>query len=222
MTSPPPVRTLIVEDDPRIAALHRTLLTQAGGFEVLGIAETLRVARAMAKTLRPDLLLLDVHLPDGRGLDLLRELRAHSARLDAILLTAASDTPSVGDALALGAADYLVKPCAPERFAQALGRVRERAALWRQGEVRQGDLDALFSLSRPTAPAAGLDPETLRLVRATLRDGPPRTANEIGQALALSRVTAWRYLEHLVAGGEATAETDTRGVGRPVKRYRRA
>ncbi|WP_216322368.1 response regulator [Deinococcus aestuarii] len=216
----PPIRTLVVEDDPRIAALHRGLLESAGGFEVLGTAETLRVARAMAQTLRPDLLLLDVHLPDGRGLDLLRELRLHSTRVDAVLLTAASDTPSVQDALALGAADYLVKPCSPERFALALDRVRERAALWRQEAVRQGHLDALFL--RPTAPASGLDPATLGRVRGALRDGLPRTASEVGGLLGLSRVTAWRYLEHLVVEGEAAAEADARKVGRPVKRYRRA
>ncbi|GMA15994.1 response regulator [Deinococcus metallilatus] len=215
-----PIRTLIVEDDPRIAALHRGLLEGAGDFEVLGTAETLRVARVMAGTLHPDLLLLDVYLPDGRGLDLLREWRARSERVDAILLTAASDIPSVQDALALGAADYLVKPCTPERFALALDRVRERAALWGQDAVRQGHLDALFA--RPPVPASGLDAETLHRVRAALRGGGAYSASELGQALGLSRVTAWRYLEHLVEAGEASAETDARGIGRPVKRYRRA
>lgn len=219
--TPAPIRTLIVEDDPRIAALHRQWLEGAGAdFEVLGTAETLRVARAMARILRPQLLLLDVYLPDGRGLDLLRELRAHSERVDAVLLTAASDVPSVQEALALGAADYLVKPAAPERFALALDRVRERAALWRQDAVRQGHLDALFTATAP--PTSGLDPETLQRVRAALRGGADASAREVGQLLGLSRVTAWRYLEHLVETGEAHPETDARGVGRPVKRYRRA
>lgn len=215
-----PIRTLIVEDDPQIAELHRRLLERAGGFEVLGSAETLRIARAMSRTLRPDLLLLDVHLPDGRGLDLLRELRLEGAQVDAVLVTAASDTPSVQSALLHGAADYLVKPVTPERFALALERVRERAALWAQRDVRQGHLDALFT---PLADdGSGLDAETLRRVRAALRDGAPHTAQEVGQALGLSRVTAWRYLEYLTAQGEATAAADARSVGRPAKRYRRA
>ena len=214
------IRTLIVEDDPRIARLHRGQLEGAGDFEVLGTAETLQVARVMAETLCPDLLLLDVYLPDGRGLDLLRELRARGQRVDAVLLTAASDIPSVQEALALGAADYLVKPCTPERFALALDRVRERSALWQQEAVWQGHLDALFA--RPPLPASGLDPETLHRVRATLRSGRAYSARELGQTLGLSRVTAWRYLEHLVEAGEACAATDVRGIGRPVKRYRRA
>lgn len=216
-----PIRTLIVEDDLQIAALHRRLLTEAGGFEVLGYAETLRVARAMTATLAPELLLLDVQLPDGRGLDLLRELRAGGARLDAILVTAASDTASVQDALAYGAADYLVKPVTPERFRQGLERARERAALWRRPDVRQNDLDALFRGS-PESPAPGLDPGTLQRVRAALRAGGGHTAAEVGAALGLSRVTAWRYLEQLAQSGEAVAETDAGTVGRPAKRYRRA
>lgn len=220
VSSPPPLRVLIVEDDPQIAALHWRLLERAGGFTVLGQAESLRVARAMLRTLHPDLLLLDVHLPDGRGLDLLREARVSGAQVDAILVTAASDAPSVQDALLHGAADYLVKPVTPERFTLALERARERAALWAQGDVRQGHLDAL--LAPPSAPdAAGLDGDTLRRVRAALRDLGEASAAELGTRVGLSRVTAWRYLEHLVETGEASVGTDARTGGRPAKRYRR-
>ncbi|WP_412026545.1 response regulator [Deinococcus yunweiensis] len=221
MTTPSPtIRTLIVEDDPQIAALHTRWLTAAGGFEVLGFAETIRIARAMTATLRPALLLLDVQLPDGRGLELLRELRVGGARVDAILVTAANDSASVQDALIHGAADYLVKPVTPERFRLALERARERAALWAQPGVNQGDLDAL--LGTPAPATSGLDAETLQRVRVALRGGPPRTAAELGAGLGLSRVTAWRYLERLVEMGEATVETDVGTVGRPAKRYRRA
>lgn len=177
----------------------------------------------MARGLSPELLLLDVQLPDGRGLELLRELRVAGARVDAVLVTAASDPVSVQDALIHGAADYLVKPTTPQRFAQALGRVQERASLWRHGEgggVRQGDLDALFQL--PRSPASGLDAETLGRVRAELRRGPARTAAELGASLGLSRVTAWRYLEYLCEQGEAQSEQGAAGPGRPAKRYRRA
>ncbi|UBV42732.1 response regulator [Deinococcus taeanensis] len=215
----PPLRVLIVEDDPQIAALHWRLLDRAGGFTVLGQAESLRVARAMIRTLRPDLLLLDVHLPDGRGLDLLREARVSGERVDAILVTAASDAPSVQDALLHGAADYLVKPVTPERFLLALDRARERAALWAQGHVHQGHLDALFT--PPTPDAAGLDGDTLRRVRVALRDHGEVSAAELGAQLGLSRVTAWRYLEHLVDTGEASVSTAAPTGGRPAKRYRR-
>lgn len=215
------IRTLLVEDDPQIMALHTRLLAQEPDFELVGAAETLRIARAMAWGLRPDLLLLDVQLPDGRGLDLLRELRAAGLPTDALLITAASDSASVQDALLHGAADYLVKPASPARFAQALGRARERAALWSQGGVRQGDLDALFAASPPGP--SGLDPVTLARVRAELRRSPqPRTAQDLGSSLGLSRVTAWRYLEYLCEQGEAHSETGPGGPGRPAKRYRRS
>jgi len=111
-------------------------------------------------------------------------------------------------------------PVTPERFTLALERARERAALWAQGDVRQGHLDALFA--PPAAPdATGLDGDTLRRVRAALRDLGEASAAELGTRVGLSRVTAWRYLEHLVETGEASVGTDARIGGRPAKRYRR-
>ena len=86
--------------------------------------------------------------------------------------------------------------------------------------MRQGQLDALFTPA--PADAAGLDPDTLRRVRTALREGGPVSAAELGVSLGLSRVTAWRYLEHLVESGEASVSTDARTGGRPAKRYRRA
>ncbi|WP_019011153.1 response regulator [Deinococcus aquatilis] len=219
MPTTPLLRVLIVEDDPLIAALHWQLVERAGGFTVLGQAESMQVARAMIRTLRPNLLLLDVYLPDGRGLDLLRETRLAGELVDAVLVTAASDALSVQDALLHGAADYLVKPVTPERFSQALERVRERAALWMQGDVQQGQLDALLTPQTPDA--AGLDGETLRQVRLALRTVTEVSSTELGTQLGLSRVTAWRYLEHLVQTGEARVSLEARTVGRPTKRYRR-
>lgn len=213
------IRTLIVEDDSQIAALHARLIGQDAAFTVVGQAESLRVARAMTRTLNPDLLLLDVYLPDGRGVDLLREFRLEGRRVDAILVTADSDSRTVQDALIHGAADYLVKPAAPERLAQALARARERHALWQQPGIRQGDLDLLFHAVPPAA--SGLDAQTLQRLRTELRSGEARTAAELGTALGLSRVTAWRYLEYLIEQGEVAADSEPRSVGRPVKRYRR-
>lgn len=139
--------------------------------------------------------------------------------MDAILVTADSDSRTGQDTLIHGAADYLVKPATPERFALALARARERQALWQQPGIKQGDLDALF---QTMSSAGGLDHHTLQRVQGELRNGESRTAAEPGTALALSRVTAWRYLEYLIEQGEVAVESEPRSVGRPVKRYRRA
>ncbi|ADV67067.1 response regulator [Deinococcus maricopensis] len=214
------IRVLIVEDDADIARLHWAFVERTPGFKVVGRAESVAVAEAMVTALHPDLLLLDVYLPDGRGLDVLRALRARGSHVDSILVTAANDLGNVQDALAAGAVDYLVKPVEPARLQVALGRARERADARRQATLGQARLDALFG-APPSAPP-GLDAETLARVRAALMDGAARTAAEVGAAVQLSRVTAWRYLEHLVEGGELVMDTERAPVGRPTKRYRRA
>ena len=73
------IKILIVEDDPAIAEIHRRFVQRLAGFEVLGVALTLFDAREQIAILKPDLVLLDVWLPDGEGFSLLRELRQSGA-----------------------------------------------------------------------------------------------------------------------------------------------
>ena len=89
------IKILIVEDDPAIAEIHRRFVQRLPGFEVLGVALTLFDAREQIGILRPDLVLLDVWLPDGEGFSLLRELRQAGASLDVILLTAAREAAAL-------------------------------------------------------------------------------------------------------------------------------
>ncbi|WP_407571515.1 response regulator [Deinococcus altitudinis] len=220
LTVPAKITVLIVEDDPVARRLHDQLVTAQPGFTVIGNADTLRIARAMLLGLRPDLLLLDVHLPDGQGLDLLPLLPSGT---DCILITAASDLEHVMTALSHGAADYLVKPVEPSRLAVALGRAKDRAALRRRsetGQLGQAQLDALFGVVGSALPS-GFDQSTLGRVRAAVTAGEGVTAQEVADAAGMSRVTAWRYLELLCERGELRLGRAERQVGRPAKRYQR-
>uniref|UniRef100_UPI0028119F32 response regulator n=1 Tax=Microbacterium sp. TaxID=51671 RepID=UPI0028119F32 len=81
------IRALVVEDDPRTAVAHAEYLRRVDGFEVVGVAHTASAARrelrdAVARGERIHLLLLDLNLPDGHGLDLCRELRASGLAVD--------------------------------------------------------------------------------------------------------------------------------------------
>ena len=98
-----PVRVLLVEDDLRVARVNRDLLERDPQVHVVGSAATLAQARALVPALSPDLILLDVHLPDGSGLALLQEWRAGGLTTDVALITAADDEASVRSALAGGA-----------------------------------------------------------------------------------------------------------------------
>ena len=206
-----PDQALIVEDDRRVAALHRAFLEEEG-LRVGGIAGTLREAWAFLEE-NPDLVLLDLYLPDGHGLELLPALEG----VYTVVITAARDVPTVERALLGGAMDYLVKPFGRSRLREALARFRAFQNLTAKKEVSQADVDRL--LGRRQAPK-GLDPLTLGRVLALLQGGKPLTAEEVAEALGLSRVTAWRYLEALRREGRVRAEPRYGGTGRPSRAYR--
>lgn len=102
------VKVFVVEDEPAI----RRLLTT--GFETqhytVACAGGLKDARARYDGERPDLVILDLGLPDGSGLDLLRDLRNRGDRTPVIILSSRADEPGIVEALDLGADDYVIKP----------------------------------------------------------------------------------------------------------------
>ncbi|MGC8968452.1 MAG: response regulator [Thermus sp.] len=206
-----PARALIVEDDPRVANLHRAFLEEEG-LGAVGIAGSLGEAWALLEE-GPDLVLLDLYLPDGHGLELLPALEG----VYTVVITAAKDVPTVERALLGGAMDYLVKPFGRSRLREALVRFRAFQSLKAKKEVSQADVDRL--LGRRQAPK-GLDPLTLWRVLALLQGEQAFTAEEVAEALGISRVTAWRYLEALRREGRVRAEARYGGAGRPSRAYR--
>ncbi len=221
------VRVLLVEDDVRVARINRDLLERDPDVHVVGSAASCAQGDALAQALSPDLILLDVHLPDGSGLGLLRHWRAQGRTTDVALITAADDEPSIRLALAHGAFDYLIKPFTGARLAELLARHRARrpsgAGSGAPGRHDQASLDRLLGVSGAAAPALprGIDPHTLERVEAALAErGQPASAEEIGEAVGLSRVTAWRYLEHLARAGQAELDHQYGLAGRPAKLYR--
>jgi two-component system CitB family response regulator len=218
------IKILIVEDDPAIAEIHRRFVQRLAGFEVLGVALTLFDAREQIDILRPDLVLLDVWLPDGEGFSLLRELRQAGACLDVILLTAAREASALQEAMRLGVVDFILKPVVFERLRDTLGNYAEsRAALAALADIDQQAVDTLLGTPLQQVAAAGLpkgiDALTLQRVLAALT-GVGASAEEIGNRVGVSRTTARRYLEFLVGQQLASPELEYGTVGRPERRYR--
>jgi response regulator of citrate/malate metabolism len=219
------VRTLIVDDDARVADIHKSYVERVDGFEVAGVAN--RGTEALRRVLedQPDLILLDIYLPDLDGLEVCRRLRAAGNLVDVIAVTAARDVDTVKGAVGLGVAQYLVKPFAFATFREKLERYaayKHRAD--RGGEAQQEEIDAMLGeLRSPSATPLpkGLSKETLELVARTLKDAnTPLGAVETAEQAGLSRVTARRYLEHLVSANQAELELRYGGSGRPEHRYR--
>ena len=222
------VRVLVVEDEQLAAEAHATYTNRVEGFEVAAVARSAGEAvRAIAADPSIDLVLLDMHLPDGHGLGLLQRLRAAGHLCDVIAVTSARDAEVVRHAVAQGVVLYLLKPFSFATFRAKLEQYAEyRSRLAASTtDVVQDDVDQLFGTLRSRGSSAplpkGMSAESLRQVTDALRGAPDGlSATEVGDAVGASRVTARRYLEHLADQGLVDRAPRYGGSGRPEMEYR--
>jgi response regulator of citrate/malate metabolism len=216
-----PTQVLLVEDDPWVSQVNRGMVETLAGFVVVGEAQTVQQGRALALTLKPELLLVDVYLPDGTGLDLIRALRSQNLDFEAIMITAANDAHTVQRALYDGVLDFLIKPFQQARLKQALERYYQRRRATQAESFTQKKLDRLLGINNPERLPKGIDAATLEQIQLILRTvGHALSADEVGDRVGVSRVTAWRYLEYLQQTGFVAVEMEYGSVGRPIKRYK--
>jgi response regulator of citrate/malate metabolism len=219
------IRTLVVEDEPVAAAAHVAYVERVRGFTVaVSAASGADALRALATT-AVDLVLLDVHLPDTNGLEVLRRMRAAGHTTDVIMVTRARDVAVVQAAVAFGATQYLVKPFTFSAVRRKLeGYLEYRERLGAGPVVAQDDVDDLFGRLRAPVEAGGLpkgvNRESLDGIRAALEGSGGCTAAEVADAVGASRVTARRYLEYLVETGLAERTARYGPTGRPQTEYR--
>jgi response regulator of citrate/malate metabolism len=225
------VRVLVVEDEALAAEAHASYVDRVPGFETAGVARSAAGAARFLNAARDndvvvDLVLLDLHLPDGHGLGLLQRLRAAGHLCDVIAVTSARDADVVRHAVAHGVVLYLLKPFS---FATFRAKLEQYAAYREQlaatsGEVAQEEVDRLFGSLRDTAAAPlpkGMSTETLREVTAAVSGADAGlSATEVAALVGASRVTVRRYLEHLADAGSAQRRPRYGGSGRPEVEYR--
>jgi response regulator of citrate/malate metabolism len=219
------IRVLVVDDDFMVAKVHRGFVDRVPGFTTVGVAHTGADALALIGTLRPDLVLLDIYLPDITGLEVLRRLReGGDGGPDVLAVTAARDVSTVRSALRGGVVHYVLKPFSFDVLRDRLERyaaVHGRLAL--ATDVGQPDVDQLFvTLRTSSAPMPkGLTADTSRLIANAMRDCPDDlSAEECAERIGLSRVSTRRYLEHFVTAGKAEVRLRYGSAGRPQRRYR--
>lgn len=218
------IRVVVVDDDYMIGDIHRRLVERVDGCEVVGVANNGSEAIEMVASLEPDLLLLDIYMPDMSGLDVLRTIRASGAKCDVLVVSAARDQATVRDALGLGSVHFILKPFAPDTLIERLERYvdyRRRLGPGSSREVNQSEIDDAMQLLRPipTRLPKGLSSVTLGLVRNALTN-VPKSGSDIALQAGVSRVSARRYLEHLVEQGVATISHRYGSSGRPENLYR--
>ncbi|WP_219416996.1 response regulator [Pseudonocardia nigra] len=222
------IRVLVVEDDPVAAEAIAAYVERVRGFTTAANAGTGAAALRTLAATPVDLVLLDVHLPDTTGLEVLRRMRAAGHTTDVIMVTRARDLTVVQAAIAFGATQYLVKPFTAGAVRGKLeGYLEYRSRLEAGPVVAQDDVDDLFGSLRGGGVEAGGLPkgvsrESLDAVTRELTAARPAgvTAAEVAEALGASRVTARRYLEYLAETGLCERHARYGGAGRPQTEYR--
>ena len=155
------IRVVVVDDDFRIAGIDAAYVEKVDGFKAVAQAHTAAEAAGAVDRLRPDLLLLDLYLPDEHGLDLAARLRREGhPPVDVIVITAAKDADSVRAAMQGGALHYLLKPFSfPALRDKLLSYAQMRSRLGALHEPDQRNVDRVSARCGPRiswpAPRAG-------------------------------------------------------------------
>ncbi|MFD5800516.1 response regulator [Streptomyces sp. NPDC127020] len=219
------IGVLVVDDDFMVARVHRAFVERVEPFRVVGVAGTGEEALAAVAELRPDLVLLDLYLPDVFGLDVIPRLRAAGHDCDVMVISAAREADAVRGAVRHGVVDYLLKPFEFEDLRVRLERYAvQRGRLLGTVVRSQADVDRVLAGAVPAAVPAlpkGMSVETAELVERTLREADGTlSASECAALTGVSRVSARRYLEHFHTVGTAEVSLRYGVAGRPERRYR--
>lgn len=222
-------RVVVVDDDFMVARIHTRYLAGVAGFTVAATVHTGADALAAVTRYRPDLLLLDVYLPDMTGIDVLRRVRADFPQVDVIVVSAARELDTVRAAVQGGAVSYLIKPFEYEALGERLEHFRRTRRLLDEATrvdrlIEQQHVDRLFGVTTAGSPAEqsvpkGMSPETVAAVRGLLSPDEPLSASQVAERIGLSRVSARRYLDFLERTGEVVVSLKY-GAGRPERLFR--
>ncbi|PTI48111.1 response regulator [Staphylococcus succinus] len=221
------IHVLIVEDDPMVAQLNKQFIEKIDGYDLVAITHNVSAAITTIEQAHIDLILLDVYMPEQNGLSLLTYIREHHLKIDAILITAASDVDQIQKAFRYGAMDYLIKPFEFERFKKSLLQYKEKLKFYNDNQsISQSALDNdLFNKKSTSSDSNGNLPKGLTkgtlqsIVNKVDHSGKMEfSTDEIAEIANISRVSVRKYLKFL-ADIDVLEETLTYGIGRPVYLY---
>jgi two-component system CitB family response regulator len=215
------IRTLIVDDDFRVARIHAALVEQLPGFAVVGLAHTAADALALEAEHRPDLILLDEYLPDRRGSSI-----AGAFGGAVMMVSAADDVGTVRASIAAGAINFVIKPFAPPVLVAKLAAfARCWSQLGSRGALDQAAVDRVYAVLHEGDAASAPLPKGRSAVTAdavvdALRSaGEPLTAVAVADLTGVSRATAQRYLSDLARAGRIDLKMRYGTTGRPEHEY---
>lgn len=220
------IEVMIIEDDPMVREINSKFLKRVEGFNLYKAVSNLDDAKQFISEKKPDVILLDVYLPNENGIDFLKWIRAEEIDIDIILITADKSIERVQEAFRGGAVDYLIKPFSFERFKESLIQFKGRYYKLKKGDViEQSDLDKIISSSNVYQSedefVKGLNRYTYKSIWDEIEKGNYEyyTAEHLAEKLGIARVTVRRYLEHMEKEKKLNKLVEYGKVGRPQYKY---
>lgn len=192
------LRILIVDDHEVVRVGLRGLLDRQEGFEVIAEGGNVAEAIAMAKEHHPDIVVLDVRLPDGSGVEACREIRSDNPSTRVIMLTSYSDDEALFNSIMAGASGYLLKQTRSRTLIEAIRTVGEGGSLLDPAVTQQ----VLSRLRSGTIDEEAQNPlsdltEQERRILELVAEG--RTNKEIAQLVFLAEKTVKHYVSNILS-----------------------
>lgn len=184
----PPIQVLIAEDHALLVDALQMLLGTQPDLCCVGAARDGEQALAMAQSLRPDVLLLDLGLPRLDGLAVVEALQREGSPVKVLVVTARLDPQSIRSALGFGAAGYLPKDEDSDELLLAIRRVAEGR------RYISADIARIFVPEAPPAPVSKLTASETTILQLV---GQGLTSREISQRLDISEATARKHRENI-------------------------
>lgn len=222
------IKVMLIEDDPMVREINKGFLGKLDGLKVMYECARIKEAQDILLNYCVDLILLDVFLPNGNGIDLLKWIRKNDISCDVILITAEKGAQSVDESFKYGAVDYLVKPFSKDRFNEALIKYKTRYEKFNSlVDINQEHIDkyivnneSINSNKRETV--KGLSLVTYNEIWKVINNNPTKevTSDGLADEIGLARVTVRRYLEYMVDEGKLELTLEYGKVGRPNNYYK--
>jgi DNA-binding NarL/FixJ family response regulator len=182
-------RVVLADDHPVVRSGIRNLLEKAAGIEVVGEASGGEEALRLAESLLPDVLLLDMEMPDLKGVEVAQRLRASGSPVRILALSAYDDRQYILELLSNGASGYLVKEEVPETIIEAVRGVGRGEQGWVSRRVASQMADWIHTEEPGKMGLTARELDVLRLVVSG------KTNQEIGITLGISEKTVEKHLE---------------------------
>ncbi len=187
---------LIVDDHEVVRQGLKTLLSRRPKFNVVGEAGSVAEAIEKAAATNPDVVIMDIRLADGTGVEACREIRASNPSTKVIMLTSYSDDQAIFDSIVAGASAYLLKQVESKALVSAIERVGNGESLL-DPAVTQSVMEKVRTLISQPPEAKGPEPSAQeQRVLALIAEG--KTNREIGQEMYLSEKTVKNYVSSIL------------------------